>query len=132
MEEVIQNVLMLNEDAPRTQNKETKAGLYIELKGYDDKLAKGWDTAQMLYDLLDKYGIGNIADASTNIPVIIQSFDKNGLEKMATLTDLPLLQLCHSSDKGKYDWDDITTYAHGVGVPSSWIMSSTENVWDIV
>ena len=45
MEEVIQNVLMLLEDAPRTQNSETKAGLYIELKDYDDKLAKGFDTA---------------------------------------------------------------------------------------
>ena len=45
MNEVIENVKMLNEDAPRTMNSETKAGLYIELKQYDDKLAKGWDTA---------------------------------------------------------------------------------------
>ena len=86
----------------------------------------------MLFDLLEKYGISNIADASALIPVVVQSFDKNALTKMASLTDLPLVQLCHSSDKGKYDYEDITTYAHGVGVPSDWIMNSLDNVWDTI
>ena len=40
---------------------------------------------------------------------------------MATLTDLPLVQLCHASDT--YDYDEIAEYAHGVGVPSDWIMN---------
>ena len=122
MTELIENVMMLLDDGPRTVNSETKAGLYIELKDYDDKLAKGWNTAQMLFDVLDAHGIGNIADSGAIMPVIIQSFDKNGLVMMSTLTDLPLLQLCHS--KGTiYDYDDIATYANGVGVPSDWIMN---------
>ena len=40
---------------------------------------------------------------------------------MASLTDLPLLQLCHSTEN--YDYDEITKYAHGVGVPADWIMN---------
>ena len=56
------------------------------------------------------------------MPVIIQSFDANGLKKMATLTDLPLVQLCLSSPDW-YDYDEIAKYAHGVGVPFSWIMN---------
>ena len=45
MNEVIENVQMLLGDEPRNINTETKVGLYIELKGYDDKLAEGWDMA---------------------------------------------------------------------------------------
>ena len=62
---------MLIEAAPRSLNKETKVGLYIELKEYDDKLEKGWDVAQMLFDLLKEYGLSNIADASNTIPIAI-------------------------------------------------------------
>ena len=102
-------------------NAGTKAGLYIELKGYDDKLAKGWDMAEMLYDVLKEFGLSTIADASASIPIIVQSFDANGLKRMAELTDLPLLQLCHSTDI--YDYDEVTKYAHGVGVPADWIMN---------
>ena len=36
LNELIENVQMLNADAPRTQNSETKVGLYVELKDYDD------------------------------------------------------------------------------------------------
>ena len=77
--------------------------------------------AEMLFDVLKQYGMSNIADASASIPIIIQSFDANGLKKMATLTDLPLLQLCHDSDT--YDYDEVSEYAHGVGVPADWIMN---------
>lgn len=45
MTEMIENVMMLNESSPRTLNSENKVGLYIELKGYDEKLINGWDTA---------------------------------------------------------------------------------------
>lgn len=124
MNELIENVMMMIEDGPRKVNKGTPAGLYIELKDYDDKLAKGNDVAEMLFEVLKAHGISNIADATAYpMPIIIQSFDKNGLLKMATLTDLPLLQLCHASGS-IYDYDDIATYANGVGVPSDWIMNS--------
>jgi len=45
MQEVIENVQMIIKDGPRRMNSETDAGLYIELKDYDDKLAKGDDVA---------------------------------------------------------------------------------------
>lgn len=124
MTEVIENIMMIRDDGPRVENKKTNVGLYIELKDYDDFITKGWNTAQMLFDVLESHGISNIADATANpMPIIIQSFEKNGLVMMSTLTDLPLLQLCHSSG-AIYDFDDIATYAHGVGVPSDWIMNS--------
>lgn len=65
--------------------------------------------------------MSTIADSAQTIPIIIQSFDKNALTKMATLTDLPLVQLCNDSHIN--DYDDIASYAHGVGVPSDWIMN---------
>ena len=127
MEEVIENVQMLLEDAPRTQNADTKVGLYIELKGYDDKLKKGVDEAQMLFDVLNAHGLGTIADCSDKIPIVVQSFDKAGLKKMATLTDLPLVQLVHDTDI--YDYDEIAQFANGVGPPAAWIMNSLDNIW---
>ena len=126
--ELIENVIMLNEDAPRTQNKDTKPGLYIELKDYDDYLTKGWDTAEMLFDVLDHYGLSNWEDASKKIPIIIQSFDANALIKMSTMTDLPLLLLCHDTDI--YDYNYISSFANGVGVPLAWIMKSEKDVGD--
>ena len=76
----------------------------------------------MLFEVLKEYGLSNVADASKTIPIIIQSFDANGLKKMATLTDLPMFQLCHDSDT--YDYNDVTTYANAVGVPFDWVEKS--------
>ena len=41
LNELIENVQMLDQDAPRTVNSETKVGLYIEIKEYAENLAKG-------------------------------------------------------------------------------------------
>ena len=71
---------MWNEDAPRLVNTETTVGLYIELKDYNTYLAdKGWDLAQMLYDVLSANGLGTIADCENTMPIIIQSFDAEGI-----------------------------------------------------
>ena len=71
---------MWNEDAPRIVNTETTVGLYIELKDYNTYLAdKGWDLAQMLFDVLSANGLGTIADSENTMPIIIQSFDAEGI-----------------------------------------------------
>ena len=86
--ELIETVKMLNEDEPSA----TRPGLYIELKDYNNYLSeKGWDLAQMLFSTLDNNGLSNIADSKDVIPIIIQSFDFEALEKFATLSDLPLV-----------------------------------------
>jgi len=131
MNELIENVIMLEQDAPRKINSGTKVGLYIELKNYDEKVkTRGIDEAEMLFELLQHYNLSTIADSKDTIPIIIQSFDKNALTKMATLTDLPLVKLCN--DQHINDWDEISGYSHGVGVPSDWIMNnlSTETEGD--
>ena len=63
--------------------------------------------------MLDKNGLGTIADCQDDIPIIIQSFELDALKKFATLSDLPLVQLSRYTDS--YDWQEISTIAHAVG-----------------
>lgn len=75
----------------------------------------------MTFDILESYNIETIEKSTSNgLPIIIQSFEKNALKKMETLTDLPLVQLMWKNVV--YDFDDISTYAHGVGPDSKYIM----------
>lgn len=89
--ELIENLQMIENDAPRVFNSGTKPGLYIEVKEYDDKLAHGIDLSELLYEELSKYGLGTIDDCKDSIPIVIQCFESTGLLKMQTLTDLPLI-----------------------------------------
>ena len=124
--ELIQTVKMLNEDEPRIVNTATTPGLYIELKDYNNYLSeKGWDLAQMLFSTLSNNGLGNISDSKDTMPIIIQSFDFEALEKFATLSDLPLVQLMHSVGT-KYDYDALSEVVHGVGPKSTWIMDTPD------
>ena len=56
----------------------------------------------MLFDVLKQYGLSTVAEASASIPIIIQSFDINGLLAMQKLTDLPLVYLLN--DQHVYDY----------------------------
>ncbi len=47
------------------------------------------------------------------MPIIIQSFEFAALEKFATLSDLPLVQLVSYSSN--YDFEKIGAVAHAVG-----------------
>lgn len=126
LEELIDTVQMLDasSNTKRVVNADTQVGLYIELKDYDTYLSeKGWDLAQMLFDTLEKHGLSTVADCKDKLPIIVQSFDPEGLKKFATLSDLPLVQLIHATGT-KYDYDDIATYAHGVGPDSKLMMDN--------
>ena len=62
---------MLTEDMPRTESVATTVGLYIELKDYNNYLAKGIDMASMLDGVLREYDLGTIADCENTLPIII-------------------------------------------------------------
>ena len=55
LSELIENVQMLNSDDPRWVNSETKVGLYIEMKEYNEKKVVGqYDLAELLFNELSK------------------------------------------------------------------------------
>ena len=123
LEEVIKHVRALNKDSPRTVNAETKVGLYIELKDYQDQIDElGQDIAELTFAMLSKYGLGTVADCENDVPIIIQSFELDALKKFATMSDLPLVML--TSYSKSYDFDEISTVAHGVGPASAYIMNN--------
>jgi len=53
----------MTENTPRVTNKDTKVGLYIELKDYDTQIKElGLDIAELTYALLLKNGLSTVAD----------------------------------------------------------------------
>ena len=82
----------------------------------------------MLFDVLKQYGLSTVAEASASIPIIIQSFDINGLLAMAKLTDLPLVYLLN--DQHVYDYSEVSQQVHGVGPPNAWIMQTMSDTGD--
>ena len=74
-----------------------------------------------MFDVLAKYNLETIDKATTaGIPIIIQSFSESALRQFSTLSDLPLIQLMEWNIN--YDFDNIATYAHGVGPDSKYVM----------
>lgn len=111
---------MLNSESPRDH----PIGLYIENKEVDFYLDNyGIDVVQMTYDTLAKYNIETVEKATAaGLPIIMQSFETNALEKMATLTDLPLVQLMHWGTTWSYDFEYLSELCHGVGPDSKYVM----------
>jgi len=92
LQELIDTVRLLNSDAPRVSNGDTKVGLYIEIKDYQGQIVSpGYNLAELLFNTLNENNLATISDCQDEIPIIIQSFELEGLEKFATLSDLPLV-----------------------------------------
>jgi hypothetical protein len=71
---------MLNEEYPRTNNSERKVGLSIELKEWQWYLDReGWNTADMIQEVLVKNGLDTIDGCKDDIPIVIQSFEDEAL-----------------------------------------------------
>ena len=123
LQEVIDNLRSLVKESPRTTNEDTRIGLYIELKDYSHHLTTtGHDMAQMTHDLLTKNDLESVDLATDDIPIVIISFDEKAIEKYASLSDLPLIQLAAYKDSlHTYDWHKISEIAHGVGPNSQWV-----------
>lgn len=125
-EEVIKHMQFLSATYDRSRvGAETLPGLYIELKQPQWYLETyNMDIAQAIFDVLQKYGLSDIAGATEQgIPIIIQSFNEDALRRFAELSDLPLVQLMYWQHEGaEYDFDNLATYAHGVGPDSKYVM----------
>ena len=72
------------------------------------------DIVQMMYEVLEHYGLENIKKSSKKVPIVIESFEPQVLKKIAKLTDLPLIQLL-GPHQMHYHLHDVSNYAHGVG-----------------
>ena len=103
-----------------------RIGLYPEIKHPAYFAAIGHDLATMLVSQLHQAGYRNADD-----PVFIQSFEVTPLQRLATLTELRLVQLIEVPESSPADLPgrtygemitpqglaDIAAYADGIGVP---------------
>jgi glycerophosphoryl diester phosphodiesterase len=121
LQELIEWVTMLNKDYPREIGNDRKypVGLYIELKDYADNLSHtGFDGAEELHALLAHYGLGTIADCTDKMPIIIQSFEEPALDKIASLSDLPLVRCVGYTETTEAEWETMSLKYNAVGANS--------------
>jgi len=73
---VIDNIRRIDSEASRNNNKNTRLGLYIELKNYHQNLNfTGLDMADLLNQLLTENGLNTVDACSSSMPIIVQSFE---------------------------------------------------------
>jgi glycerophosphoryl diester phosphodiesterase len=93
LEEVIEMMLDLNQNFPR-KDLSMPVGLYVETKMYNFyKSNFGIDFADVLYNVLKKYDLETVAKANSKLPIIIECFEIESLERFQKLSDLPLVFL---------------------------------------
>ena len=91
---MIDNVRRIDKDSPRSNNRQTRIGLYIELKNYQMNLDyTGLDIGVLLNEVLTENGLNTVKKSRSQIPIVVQSFDLPALFKYETLSDLPLVYL---------------------------------------
>lgn len=93
-------------------------GLYIETKMYNFYLnTYKVDLAEELFKVLQKYDIESVDKASVKLPIIVECFEKESLERFSKLSDLPLVYLMfwNNAYMPTYNLTEISTFAHGVG-----------------
>ena len=114
----LQEIIDLRSDLNRRSG--TTPGLYPEIKNQSGP--ENVDAARILIEILQKNRL-NSADS----PVFIQSFDPAILQRTASLSPLPLVQLLPSTEQRDSEFsvptaaelEKISTYAKGIGIPKS-------------
>ena len=120
---------MLEKDYPRVTNSETVPGLYIELKDYVNTLDYlGYDMAVELDKVLTTYGLNTVNKCTDKMPIIIQSFEQEGLLKYKELSDLPLVIL-YSYSSPLTNWKFFGDNFHGIGPDGQWVMNHNSLVF---
>lgn len=71
-------------------------GLYIETKYPEYFHEQGFDIEELVVTELNRFNIGNTANATRFCPVILQSFSAQSLHRLSHMTDLPLVWLIPS------------------------------------
>jgi len=122
LEDVIELMLKLNEESPRTDNI-FKTGLYIETKGVGLYKELGYNIAELFYDVLAKYDIETAEKAGKKLPIVIESFEQDSLLFFKNITDLPTVQLMFFNDRIKYDISWIVQYSDGVGPNNNYMFN---------
>jgi glycerophosphoryl diester phosphodiesterase len=83
LEDTIELLLSLNANFPR-KDLDMKVGLYIETKMYNFYLhTYGIDMAEQVFNTLKKYDIETVEKASKKLPIIIECFEPESLQKFA-------------------------------------------------
>ena len=101
---------------PRSQDKKYNIGLYIETKQY--KMYRDQynvDLAEKLHQNLQWYDLETVEKSTGTIPVIIESFEREALEKYQTLSDLPRIYLMFDKMMEDESLTDVAKFAHGIG-----------------
>lgn len=139
LDEAIQLMFTLKKNYKTKISDNPSPGLYIEIKEYPWYMETyGMNLAQALFETLKKYGLETVEKATASgIPVIIQAFEQEALVEFAKYSDLPLIYLMYWERAGgpSYDFDQIATFAHGVGPNKEWIVhypGTSEDPVDLV
>ena len=118
LEETIELMFDLQKSLPK--EREYPIGLYIETKMYKFYVENyGIDPAEKLYEVLKKYDLETIEKSQNTLPIIVECFEHESLEKFETLSDLPLIYLMNTHNIDHNSLEDVAKYAHGIGPTNS-------------
>ena len=74
-------------------------------------------------DVLRRNELDTVAKCESDIPIVLQSFEFDVLERLAELTDLPLTYLIVAKPDEKVDWVAVSKLVHAVGPHSFYVMN---------
>jgi len=97
-------------------------GAYIELKEPSYFNSQGFPVEKMLLDVLDKFEVGNLKNATEKCPIILQCFEYETLEYFSKVTDLPLVYLIDANTRGP-SMEEYSKVVNGVGPEFSLIFT---------
>jgi glycerophosphoryl diester phosphodiesterase len=88
-------------------------GVYIEPKTPGYFMSLGFDVLRVMMHELSKRDIASVKDASKRCPIILQCFELDALERLAKMTDLPLVYLVNTDMK--FNLTEVGELVHGLG-----------------
>eukprot|EP00919_Chromeraceae_sp_WS-2016_P013156 GHVR01030759.1.p1 GENE.GHVR01030759.1~~GHVR01030759.1.p1 ORF type:complete len:119 (+),score=1.30 GHVR01030759.1:402-758(+) len=114
-------VINFNQQHKGKRNPDNRlGGILIEAK--DSQMYRdlyGLEIGQTILEVLRKYGLENIANASINCPIYLHSFDYGTVKFWSKNTELPVNYLIEKTQQ--FDLEDVNKYATGIGFADSLI-----------